>query len=394
MRCRVCKSKNLKEVINLGKQPLANKYPKNNYEILSEKKYELKVLFCKTCKAGQISKIIDRNLLFKDYYYLSSVNKKLVEHFVTLSKKLTKYDFVVDIGSNDGILLQPLKKLKINSIGIDPSINVGKIANERGLKTFIGFFNKKIIEKILKKYKKPDLVVASSIITHLKDPIEFAKNIKLFLRENGTLIIEIEYLFNFIKNFEYERFYFDRPFYYSANSIDRLFKNYGMSLYDIEKIDIHGGSLRCYIKNSKNFTKTKRCINVLLEEKNNLKLKKFDEFNKKIKTLSKNLKNKLINLNKKNKYIIGYGAPARVSTITNVCDINSNLIQYIIDDSPLKQNRFSPGKHIPILPKKNNINRRIDIVIVFAFEYFKDIKKNFKDRKVKFYKPIPFKKLL
>ena len=394
MRCRVCKSKNLKEVINLGKQPLANKYPKNNYEILSEKKYELKVLFCKTCKAGQISKIIDRNLLFKDYYYLSSVNKKLVEHFVTLSKKLTKYDFVVDIGSNDGILLQPLKKLKINSIGIDPSINVGKIANERGLKTFIGFFNKKIIEKILKKYKKPDLVVASSIITHLKDPIEFAKNIKLFLRENGTLIIEIEYLFNFIKNFEYERFYFDRPFYYSANSIDRLFKNYGMSLYDIEKIDIHGGSLRCYIKNSKNFTKTKRCINVLLEEKNNLKLKKFDEFNKKIKTLSKNLKKKIINLNKKNKYIIGYGAPARVSTITNVCDINSNLIQYIIDDSPLKQNRFSPGKHIPILPKKNNINRRIDIVIVFAFEYFKDIKKNFKDRKVKFYKPIPFKKLL
>ncbi len=394
MRCRVCKSNNLKEVINLGKQPLANKYPKNNYEILSEKKYELKVLFCKTCKAGQISKIIDRNLLFKDYYYLSSVNKKLVEHFVTLSKKLTKYDFVVDIGSNDGILLQPLKKLKINSIGIDPSINIGKIANERGLKTFIGFFNKKIIEKILKKYKKPDLVVASSIITHLKDPIEFAKNIKLFLRENGTLIIEIEYLLNFIKNFEYERFYFDRPFYYSANSIDRLFKNYGMSLYDIEKIDIHGGSLRCYIKNSKNFTKTKRCINVLLEEKNNLKLKIFDDFNKKIKALSKNLKNKLINLNKKNKYIIGYGAPARVSTITNVCDINSNLIQYIIDDSPLKQNRFSPGKHISILPKKNNINKRIDIVIVFAFEYFKDIKKNFKDSKVKFYKPIPFKKLL
>ena len=167
-----------------------------------------------------------------------------------------------------------------------------------------------------------------------------------------------------------------------------------MSLYDIEKIDIHGGSLRCYIKNSKNFTKTKRCINTLLEEKNNLKLKKFDEFNKKIKILSKNLKNKLINLNKKNKFIIGYGAPARVSTITNVCDINSNLIQYIIDDSPLKQNRFSPGKHISILPKKNNINKKIDIVIVFAFEYFKDIKKNFKDSKVKFYKPIPFKKLL
>lgn len=394
MKCRVCKSKNLKEVINLGKQPLANKYPKNNYEILNEKKYNLKVFFCTNCKAGQISKIIDRNILFKDYYYLSSVNKKLVEHFVSLSKKLTKYEFVVDIGSNDGILLKPLKRLKINSIGIDPSINVSKIANERGLKTFIGFFNKKIINKILKKYKKPDLVVASSIITHLKDPIDFAKNIKLFLRENGTLIIEIEYLLNFIKNFEYERFYFDRPFYYSANSIDRLFKDVGMSLYDIEKINIHGGSLRCYIKNSRDYTKTKRCVDILLEEKNNLKVKKFNEFNQKIKELSKNFKNKLINLNKKNKFIIGYGAPARVSTITNVCDIDSNLIKYIIDDSPLKQNRFSPGKHISILPKKNNITKKIDIVIVFAFEYFRDIKKNFKNCKVKFFKPIPFKKLL
>ena len=394
MKCRVCKSKNLKEVINLGKQPLANKYPKNNYEILNEKKYNLKVFFCTNCKAGQISKIIDRNILFKDYYYLSSVNKKLVEHFVSLSKKLTKYEFVVDIGSNDGILLKPLKRLKINSIGIDPSINVSKIANERGLKTFIGFFNKKIINKILKKYKKPDLVVASSIITHLKDPIDFAKNIKLFLRENGTLIIEIEYLLNFIKNFEYERFYFDRPFYYSANSIDRLFKDVGMSLYDIEKINIHGGSLRCYIKNSRDYTKTKRCVDILLEEKNNLKVKKFNEFNQKIKELSKNFKNKLINLNKKNKFIIGYGAPARVSTITNVCDIDSNLIKYIIDDSPLKQNRFSPGKHISILPKKNNITKKIDIVIVFAFEYFRDIKENFKNCKVKFFKPIPFKKLL
>ena len=394
MKCRVCKSKNLKEVINLGKQPLANKYPKNNYEILNEKKYNLKVFFCTNCKAGQISKIIDRNILFKDYYYLSSVNKKLVEHFVSLSKKLTKYEFVVDIGSNDGILLKPLKRLKINSIGIDPSINVSKIANERGLKTFIGFFNKKIINKILKKYKKPDLVVASSIITHLKDPIDFAKNIKLFLRENGTLITEIEYLLNFIKNFEYERFYFDRPFYYSANSIDRLFKDVGMSLYDIEKINIHGGSLRCYIKNSRDYTKTKRCVDILLEEKNNLKVKKFNEFNQKIKELSKNFKNKLINLNKKNKFIIGYGAPARVSTITNVCDIDSNLIKYIIDDSPLKQNRFSPGKHISILPKKNNITKKIDIVIVFAFEYFRDIKKNFKNCKVKFFKPIPFKKLL
>ena len=139
--------------------------------------------------------------------------------------------------------------MKIKAIGVDPSINVGKIANDKGLKTFIGFFDKKIINEILKDYPKPDLIVASSVITHLKDPIKFAKNIKSFLCKNGDLIIEIEYLQNFLKNLEFERFYFDRPFYYSANSIDLLFKKMQMTLYDIEKIEMHGGSLRCFIKN-------------------------------------------------------------------------------------------------------------------------------------------------
>ncbi len=393
MKCKICNSKKLVEVVNLGKQPLANKYPKNRLEIINEKKFNLKILFCKKCKAGQIQKIISRNILFKDYYYLSSVNKKLKEHFKKLAYKIKKYKFVVDIGSNDGILLSPLKKLKVKAIGIDPSINVGKIANNKGLKTYIGFFDKNITKKILKTYNKPDLIVASSVITHLEDPIKFSKNIKNFLQKNGTLIIEIEYLQNFLKNLEYERFYFDRPFYYSANSIDQLFKNVGMKLYDIEKIEAHGGSLRCYIKNTLDFKVSIRCKKILLNEKKKLNLFAFKKFNNQIFKSSKNLKNKLIELNKKGETIIGYGAPARVSTITNVSKIDSNLIKYVIDDSPLKQNRYTPGMHIKILPRKNNINKKINVVIVFAYEYFKDIKKYFKSNKVKFFKPIPFSEL-
>ena len=150
MKCKICNSSNISEVINLGKQPLANKYPKNNLEINNEKKFTLKILFCGSCRSGQIKKIVNRNILFEDYYYLSSVNKKLREHFEDLALKIKKYNFVVDIGSNDGILLKPLRKLKVKSIGIDPSINVGKIANDRGLETFVGFFDINIIKKILK----------------------------------------------------------------------------------------------------------------------------------------------------------------------------------------------------------------------------------------------------
>ena len=139
MKCKICGSNKISEVLDLGKQPLANKYPKNFTQIQKERKFSLKIIFCKYCKSAQIKKIVDRNLLFEDYYYLSSVNKKLRQHFEDFSKKLKKYQFIVDIGSNDGILLKPLKKLNLNAIGIDPSINVGKIANDQGLKTFIGF---------------------------------------------------------------------------------------------------------------------------------------------------------------------------------------------------------------------------------------------------------------
>ncbi len=393
MKCKICNSNNISEVINLGKQPLANKYPKNNLEINNEKKFTLKILFCGSCRSGQIKKIVNRNILFEDYYYLSSVNKKLREHFEDLALKIKKYNFVVDIGSNDGILLKPLRKLKVKSIGIDPSINVGKIANDRGLETFVGFFDINIIKKILKKYEKPDLIVASSVVTHLEKPIKFAKDIKRLIKKDGTLIIEIEYLQNFLKNLEFERFYFDRPFYYSANSIKKLFKNVGMTLYDIEKINTHGGSLRCFIKNSRNIKITNRCKIILNDEKKQLSLNKFKKFNNKIYQSSKIFKDKLTSLKKKGSKIIGYGSPARVSTITNVAKINSNLIEYIIDDSPLKQNRFSPGMHIKILPRKNNISNQIDTVIVFAYEYFNDIKKYFGKRKIQFYKPIPFRKL-
>tara|TARA_B100000963_G_C22575489_1_gene648203 strand:+ start:390 stop:1574 length:1185 start_codon:yes stop_codon:yes gene_type:complete len=393
MKCRICNSTKIVKIIDLGKQPLANKYPKNIREIKKEKKFNLSIFFCKICHTAQIKNIISRKLMFEEYFYLSSVNKGLRDHFNKLAKKLKKYNFVVDIGSNDGILLEPLKKNKVKGIGIDPSFNVGKIANDKGLKTYIDFFDKRVINKIIKEHSKPDILVASSVVTHLEDPIKFAKNSKFFLKENGILIIEIEYLYNFIKKLEYERFYFDRPFYYSANSINYIFQSFDMSLFDIELINIHGSSLRLYIKNTKVVKKTKRCNEILSKEKKYLNIPTLNKINKKIIKESNSLRNKLSQFKKNGNKIIGYGAPARVSTITNFSKINNKLIDYIIDDSPIKQNRFTPGSHIKILNKNKNIRNNINVVIVFAYEYFKDIKKNFKNINVKFYKPIPFKKI-
>ena len=393
MICKICNKNEINEVLNLGLQPLANKYPKNKNDFLVEKIFPLNLLFCSNCLNVQIKKIIDRKEMFEDYYYLSSVNKGLVSHFKNLAKKLSSSSFIVDIGSNDGILLKPLKSMGIKSLGIDPSINVGKLANDNGLETLIGFFNNSSVEKIIKDYGKPDTIVASSVFTHIENPKQFAMDIKNLIEENGFLILEVEYLSNFIKNIQFERFYFDRPFYYSLLSIKILFQQVGMSLVNVEHIDTHGGSIRCYIKNSKDEKSTSLVEDILNKEKLHLNIETFKIFQKKIIKETTNLKDKLNYFKRSKKKVIGYGAPARVSTITNFANIDYNHIDFIIDDSPLKQDRYTPGTHIPIISREKSKCNNIDIIIVFAYEYFMQIKELTKNYNCEYFQPIPFSKL-
>jgi len=393
VNCKICNSKLLNKFLNLRNQPWANKYPKNPLEIFTEEKYGMQIFICNNCLTVQLGTILSRNRMFEDYYYLSSVNQKLVKHFNSLAKKIRLNEFVVDIGSNDGILLEPLIKKGVKAIGVDPSKNVGKIANKKGLKTLIGFFNSKIVKKIINEYEKADVIIASSIFTHLNDPLGFIENCRDLLKNDGRLIIEIEYIADLIKNIEFERFYFDRPFYYSINSIILLCKKVNMYLTDIEKLDIHGSSVRLIIKKHKKNTKYNKIQSILKKEKLILNKKNLNIFNKLILKEAKKLKSNLENFKKNNKKVIGYGSPARLATITNFCKINNQLIECIIEDSPLKQNKFTPGMHIPILGIDDvNINN-YQVIIVFAYEYFEDIKKKINNKNLKYYKPIPFKHL-
>ena len=393
MKCRLCDSKNTCDFTNLGLQPLANKYPKNKIEIKKEKKFQMELLFCNDCLSAQIKKIINRKYLFEDYYYLSSVNKGLVDHFKKLANKMTKQDFVVDIGSNDGVLLQHLKKKNIKFLGIDPSINVGNIANSKGLTTLIDFFNKRSVDKIIKTHGKPNIVVASSIFTHLKNPNLFIKNLKSLLDKGGTFILEIEYLHSIIHKKQFERFYFDRPYYYSLNSIDKLFAKNNMTFVNFEKISTHGGSVRCYITNKKIAKKSLKLKKALVSENKKLSKKNIELFSQKIIHYSKDFKNKILDMISKEKYVIGYGCPARVSTITNLSLVGDKIIKFIIDDSPLKVGRYSPGMNIPIRKFNHLSLKKKYTVIVFAYDYFIDIKQKLKKYNCEFYFPIPLRKV-
>lgn len=387
MKCYLCSQDNSIPFIDLRNQPLANKYPiKEEFE--KEDFFPLQVFFCKKCKNVQLGTMISRERMFEDYYYLSSVNPGLVRHFEDLAKKLSSARFVVDVGSNDGILLKPLKQLGVRAIGVDPSINVSKIANDQGLVTLTSFFNSEITEKIKNDFGKADTIVASSIFTHLEDPHQFIEDAKNLMTDDGVFIVEVEYIGNILANVQFERFYLDRIFYYSLTSLSKLFENHGLHIADLEIIEPHGGSLRVFVRKGLNFASSAAVKNLLKEEESTLNPIKLEEFKGEVDAYISAFRNKLDEYKKAGLKVAGYGAPARVATICNYGDIGPSLIEFIVDDSPLKQNRYSPGTHIPIVPKNYLDEHKPDVLVVFAYEYLEDIKKK-TNGEYKYLIPIP-----
>jgi SAM-dependent methyltransferase len=375
MKCKLCKHEHLVEFLNLGRQPLANKYPTRD-QFKNEDFFPLEMFFCERCKNVQLGHIVSRERMFEDYYYLSSVNAGLVRHFEQLARKLAAAKFVLDVGSNDGILLKPLKELGVKAIGIEPSINVSKIANDQGLTTICSFFDEVAAADVARLHGKPDVVVASSVFTHLENPHQFIEVVRSLLAKGGRFIIEVEYIGNILKHIQFERFYLDRIFYYSLTSLMNLFEAHGMAITDVEHIEPHGGSLQVTIqRKGEEAAPSKEVEMILDQESGSLTLSNLERFKINVDTQIAALHEMLNRFKKDGLKIAGYGAPARVSTICNYGKIGPELIEFTVDDSALKQNKFTPGTHIPIVAKTHLDANRPDVLVVFAYEYFDDIRK-------------------
>ncbi len=388
MKCGLCSSET-NPFLNLGQQPLANKYPKKE-EFTAEDFFPMIVNFCPTCKNVQLGTIISRERMFEDYYYLSSVNPGLVRHFEALAEELRGAHFVVDLGSNDGILLKPLKERGVRAIGVEPSVNVSKIANDNGLETINSFFSAETVKNIVSEYGHADVVVTSSVFTHVEDPHLFTEDAKALMTDDGTFIVEVEYIGHILDTVQFERFYLDRIFYYSLTSLSRFFASHGMHVADCEKVDMHGTSLRIFVKKGQG-TSSESAQKILDEEQRSITLPILQTFKKNVDNQVVAFKQKLTDYKQSGLRIAGYGAPARVTTICNYGHIGPSLIDFIVDDSPLKQGRYSPGTHIPIVQKKflDQEEPKPDVIVVFAFEYFDDIKKKIGDVKYRYLIPIP-----
>jgi nucleoside-diphosphate-sugar epimerase/quercetin dioxygenase-like cupin family protein len=379
--CRCCASKNLKRILSLGFQPLANNLIKNKKSKFDT--YPLELNFCLDCYNVQLSVSVNPKKMFRNYYYLSSTSKSFRAHFEQASKKyfkefkLNKQSQIIDIGSNDGVGLLPFKKLGIkNLLGIEPAKNLCKISNKKGIKTLNDFLNYKSLKRI--KYKA-DLILASNVFAHSDNLREMGECILKLLSKNGTAIIEVQYLLKTLKDLTFDNIYHEHYNYWSLTSIKNFFDNLEGKIYKAEEINTHGGSLRIYVSKNLN-KKVDKSVSKLLRIEENYGIKKFSTykiFADRILKIKKNVLANLKILKNKSNSVIGYGAPAKATTALNFFGI-SEEIDFIVEDNKLKHNKYVPGVNIPIY-SKNKIKNNKSPILVLAWNFYSEIKKNNKN---------------
>ncbi len=366
------------DFLDLGQQPLANYYLRKNQIKNKERTYRLIICFNDESKLVSIKKTFSSKMMFNNKYpYRSSMSKTMQKSFKQLAEQIKKKFHpkkILEIGSNDGSFLKNFDK-KI-TIGIEPCSNVEKITKKLKFNTIPEYWNIKQASKILKKYNKIDLIYSANTISHIKNLDDVFNSINLVLSQNGILIIEDPSLLECLKRNTYDQFYNEHIYVFSYIALTNILKKYKLEIFRIENLDIHGGSNRYFIK--KLDSKRKIQSSVLKQKKKEIKYglnKKSTYFS--FKQRVEKSKEKLVSIFKKckikNKKIIGYGATAKSTTILNYCKINSSTIDYFLDTTEDKQNKYTPGTKIEIKKYSGFIDNDVDYVFLGAWNFKKEI---------------------
>ncbi len=382
--CRVCAGKSLKKVLSLGSTPPANAFLRKEDLSKPEHAFPLELTFCGSCGFVQLSHVVSPELLFKDYVYVSSTSPTFVEHFKQLANdvigrfKLAPNSLVVDIGSNDGIMLRPFKEKGMKVLGVDPAEKIAAMATKSGIETLPVFFNATVAKDIAKKYGKAKLVTATSVFSHVDDLDSFVEGVRELLADDGVFIVEVYYLYQLLEKNLFDTIYHEHLSYFTAKTISALMSRLGMELFDVAETDTHGGSLRVFSQKKGGPHKAQESVKQFVAKEDAKKLHEaqtFVSFAGKIDANKAKLKELLKDLKSKGKKIAGYGAPAKGNTLLNYFGIGPNELDYIVDDSPWKQGLYTPGTHIPVVGFDELHKRRPDYILILAWNFAEPIMK-------------------
>jgi hypothetical protein len=378
MKCRGCSSTLSKTFIDLGESPIANNLLSLHQLTEPEEFFPLHARTCDACGLVQLPEVSSREMLFPgNYSYYSSYSKSWLIHSqlfaleITQRLQLNSNDLVIEVASNDGYLLQYFRKARIPVLGIEPATDVAEFAaRERGIQTIVDFFGKDTASKVLKKYSKSRLIIANNVLAHVPDIHDFVEGFRILLEDDGIATFEFPHLLNLIRFNQFDTIYHEHYSYLSLTALRPIFAKHGLRVFDVEKLNTHGGSLRVFVCRLESDWPESVLVRETVQEEN-LCDPRLEEVFSQLQTKSEEVKSKFVDeikmIRESGRRVAAYGAAAKGNTLLNFSSIKSSDIEYVVDRNPQKQGKFLPGSRIPVVSEDYLRTNPPDVLIILPW---------------------------
>jgi SAM-dependent methyltransferase len=375
-RCRLCGSELKHTFVDLGMSPPCQSFIKHEELDAVEYFYPLKVLVCSDCFLVQLREYVSPDSIFREYAYFSSFSTSWVAHAKAYCEKIAprlglgKDSLAVEIACNDGYLLQHFLPMGVPVLGIEPSLNVGKVAVEKGIPVRPEFFGARLADELVAEGKRADLIIGNNVLAHVPDLNDFVGGLKRLLKPEGVITLEFPHLERLMDENQFDTIYHEHFSYFSFVTIDLMARQHDLKLIDVEELPTHGGSLRIYLAHADAEHRPSQAVAGLLarEEKAGFrKLETYLSFGEKVERTKRNLLAFLIEAKNQGKSIVGYGAPGKGNTLLNYCGIRTDFLDFVVDKNPYKQGMYTPGMHIPIRPVEAIDEAKPDYILILPW---------------------------